>query len=189
MNHLTEPFRCLRLGYLSTPADIFSIMSFRMSDTRMLSNKCVSFIVYTCVFWIACLTWGYEDIFLVVLMKLSRLHGWGRSLKQTSSTVIYSLEDPTVKIQKRRGKKNTEYTLRHLSRRIWMYLTLIDLKVFVGCDPVPPNSQHTNDVMFVWKKLHVIWLWLLLLQTHWTQTANDMFYLLVRRSPRTRLKI
>lgn len=50
------------------------------------------------------------------------------------------------------------------------FLPLTHLQVFVGCDPVPPHSQHTDDVMFVWEELCL--LWRLLLQTHYTQIVK-----------------
>lgn len=32
-------------------------------------------------------------------------------------------------------------------------LTPTYLQVLVGCDPVPPHSQHADNVVFVWKEL------------------------------------
>lgn len=41
------------------------------------------------------------------------------------------------------------------------FVRLSHLQVFVRCDPVPSYSQHTNYVMFVWKKCRLFWLLLL----------------------------
>lgn len=29
------------------------------------------------------------------------------------------------------------------------------LQVFMGRNPVPTDSKHTDDIMFVWKELHL----------------------------------
>lgn len=53
-------------------------------------------------------------------------------------------------------------------------LTLTHLQVLVGRDPVPPHSQHTDDVMLVWEELHLFW-FLVFLQTHctWIRSTNQ----------------
>lgn len=178
--------RCL--SYLSTPVDIFSTMSFRISDVNLLRRTCLCLIISICVRFHT-VSAGYGGIVLAVLMKPSRLHGWEKSWRLILSEVICNLEDPAAIIQKHSGDKTVKYKrtdsrtfifntylnqLGFLSVKCVMQLlnlTLTNLQVFVGRDPVPPHSQHTDDVMFVWEELCLLWL-LLLLQTNYSNIAK-----------------
>lgn len=69
-------------------------MSFRISDAKQLRSECMCLIVSLTL---RAVSSGYGGIFLAATMKPSRLHRWGKSQRLISSTVICSLEDPTVK--------------------------------------------------------------------------------------------
>lgn len=113
-------------------------------------------------------SWGYGGICPAATMKPSTLRGWGTSERLILNEVICNLEDPTVEIQKR--KDCWKICWLKVKLDLFFFLPLTHLQVFVGCDPVPPHSQHTDDVMFVWEELCL--LWRLLLQTHYTQMVK-----------------
>lgn len=150
-------------------------MSFRMSDTSLLSKTSVCLIcVCVCMFGIArhklrirryrpCC--ADEAVHTSWLRKLTEANFKNNNRESGGS----NCENKNKKI------KPSKQTVTVLC---CCYVYPTHLQVLVRCDPVTPNSQQTNDVMFVRKELHLFWLFLL--QANFIQTHNIVSALIYR---------